>query len=284
MATRTISSGEFRSIQQELNALSTIDVTDQNKQTISAALLNLKGRLFDFTSRGSGISSAEIVQCQEKLYQVTDAFLRSVFASIKVPKPTSYGVQSQTTLPMPTTIKQELDLNGFRTDKEIDFIFQGKRADELKAFFNTVEPGSPFVNCMRGINSRPDRASLFRDLLDTVLRKYYHNIPKLKEYFDFDGYRDPNTKSTQAMFAFTHACIHYALEQVPAGCAKLLVFFSNTNALFMTSVICNKETPFLETLTPDERKKFLHWAKENENAPRLTDRTPYYQLLTQNKS
>ncbi len=286
MATHAIPSAEFRSIQQELRTLSTVTVTNQNKNQVAEKLLNLKNRLADFTSRGSGIGGVEILQCKQELDRINDAFLRSVFASIKVPEPTSYGAPSQPRTSLPTPTKQELDLKGFQTDKEIDRIFKGKSADALKAFFNTVEPGWPFINCMQGINSRADSKVLFRELLDTVLRKYYYEPAKRKEYFDLDNYTDGNRQSprTQAMFAFTRACIHYALEQIPAGCANLLVFFSNTNTAFMTTVICDKAQPFLETLTSEERKKFLQWAKENENAPNFTDRTPYYKLLMKEKN
>ncbi len=139
---------------------------------------------------------------------------------------------------------------------------------------------------MQSINGRPDRAVLFRELLDTVLKKYYHEPAKLKKYFDLGNYRNGVIQSsrTQAMLAFTYAYIRYALEQIPADCTNLLVFFYDTNTPFMTFVICNKEPPFLETLTPAEQAKFLQWAKENENAPTVTDRTPYYQLLTAKKN
>ncbi len=100
MATRAILSGEFRSIQQELQTLSAMTVTNQNKDQVGKTLLNLRDRLTDFTSYGSGIGSVEILQCKQELDRINDTFLRILFEGFaQEPNSTSYAAPPHRTLP-----------------------------------------------------------------------------------------------------------------------------------------------------------------------------------------
>ncbi len=172
------------------------------------------------------------------------------------------------------------DLKHFCLDEQIDRAFQGKSAQELKAFFQTVSPGWEFVNCIQAINSRPDRKELFRDLIHAVLTKYWSQQETLKQYIGFDSYRDgkPESPRSKAMLACVHAYICYALEKPLGACAALLALLWKINDLF-GAVVLWKNPPFLDTLSPLERDMFMLWAKDNGQTAPIGQRTPFYEIL-----